>query len=99
MEDMTWFPVLFRFSDGDSDGESDLVPRVIGKVVVPRLAAIVRCGWDCWSRRQTHAIVAAVQDVLQYEPSPEAKQVRSSVGICHLCAAGVSAVYLELCER
>lgn len=77
---MRWFGAVWRFADITEDTASDLIPRVIAGCVVPRLVAVIRCGWDVTSGRQTRAVVDAVKDVLQYEPPGDAKQVRRESG-------------------
>jgi hypothetical protein len=76
---MQWFAALWRFSGAgavETDVDVDVIPKVVGKTVCPRLSSSIRCQWDTLSARQTRAVVAAIRNMLEFEPAAEAKQVR-----------------------
>jgi hypothetical protein len=47
----------------------------VSSVVIPRLCAFVRNGWDPFSRKQSKTLCDNINEVLTVEPSGDAIQV------------------------
>lgn len=73
-----WFNVLWGLTE--TGGDDKLIPNIVSTAVIPRLCAAVRTAWNPFSRSQTHALKASVQELMDVEPSGDAIQVRA--GAC-----------------
>ncbi len=81
LEDSEWFRQLWRVVDsaGDGDADAELIPKVVGRCVVPRLVAALRFRWDPMSLRQSTRLVDAVKDAIGFDPPGDARQVRGAL--------------------
>ncbi len=82
-----WYKQLFEYGlNGDdstsgngSDPDEELVPRLVGQLVLPLAAHSLQHAWNPHSRRSTAAAKAMLEDLLIYVPPEEPKlQVRST---------------------
>lgn len=82
-----WYKQLFEYGlNGDnstsgngSDPDEELVPRLVGQLVLPLAAHSLQHAWNPHSRRSTASAKTMLEDLLIYVPPEEPKlQVRST---------------------
>jgi hypothetical protein len=75
LNEFEWFQVVWPLVETGADMSDRLVPTVVSSVVIPRLCAFVRNGWDPFSRKQSKTLCDNINEVLTVEPSGDAIQV------------------------
>ena len=94
-----WYKQLFEYGlNGDdstsgngSDPDEELVPRLVGQLVLPLAAHSLRHAWNPHSRRSTAAAKAMLEDLLIYVPPEEPKLQACSASFGHFCVSANSA--------
>ncbi len=97
----SWYQELFDYgmpadaADADpSDPDADLLPRLVRKLVLPLASHALQHVWNPFSRRQSAAAAAVLEDLMVYVP-PEDEGLQQSVrGVMARLEAAVAAVPL-----
>ncbi|XP_010016323.1 PREDICTED: GC-rich sequence DNA-binding factor 2, partial [Nestor notabilis] len=71
LEEMPWFKAIEEFSDAktiseskrDDDPDQEVLPRVIEKTILPKIAAFVKSVWDPSSTSQTKNLVQLCKNI------------------------------------
>lgn len=82
----------------EADADTLLVPTVVESVVVPMLTTVVGEAYDPWSFRQTTALVSAVGDVLDFDPSQVVIAPMLAAPVARLTAA-VDELHVPVLQR
>lgn len=78
-ESMSWFEILmfFGYREGEEpdpdDEDLQLIPRLVAKVVVPRIAGLLQHVWDPLSTSQTRRVVALIRRLAEDYPTVSAE--------------------------
>ncbi|XP_065487835.1 intron Large complex component GCFC2 isoform X2 [Caloenas nicobarica] len=73
LEEMPWFRAIEEFSDAknlseskrDDDPDQEVLPRVIGKTILPKITAFVKNMWDPLSTSQTKSLVQLCRNIFE----------------------------------
>ncbi|OPJ73648.1 GC-rich sequence DNA-binding factor 2 isoform B [Patagioenas fasciata monilis] len=73
LEEMPWFRTIEEFSDAknvseskrDDDPDQEVLPRVIGKTILPKITAFVENMWDPLSTSQTKNLVQLCRNIFE----------------------------------
>eukprot|EP00794_Sanderia_malayensis_P000333 gene333-965_t len=85
LDDMQWYKSLIMYSHHGSDVTADdednqLIPRIIERVIVPRLTELVKFVWDPLSRKQNSSLTSLLQKLGDDYPTlqKESKNTKAS---------------------
>eukprot|EP00887_Chlorella_sp_A99_P007831 scaffold20.g7831.t1 len=100
-DSQAWYRQLFEFGQPDDpsqadpeDPDNDLIPQLVGKIVLPLARHLLAEVWRPTSRRQSAAAAAVLSDLLVYLP-PDDQGLQETFQLVHTrLAAAVDATVL-----